>query len=247
MKNDGSIYTLLFLVSSCAVVFFLLWVTVERSSLLTDLMGDTDPPKEHGAERIALPSPPASGAEIKKPTDSKPRPVEKYEGSKKVYKWIDKNGTIHFSDRPQHSDRKSVMIVPSSEETPNRTQHKTGQEVASLKDKISQLPKKQSRSIWAKKISRGQFVTSEGYEITTYAQHLGKKLIFSGRVEGGPECSTLTLAGYLENRDGDRVRLTAQASDVGSLGKLFESRPARVPWIKKGWDVERLSASCSER
>jgi micrococcal nuclease len=145
-------------------------------------------------------------------------------GAESVYKWVDDNGTVHFSDRPANSASEQIQVERvqtfSSPHVPQTTRVAESGPQVRYED-LNPRPRQVSfESVATVQVNKGVFQSSEGYRITANAKHFGKELSFEGRVDGGPSCRALKLTGYLTSQKGEVVWRTARATDVGSGSRL---------------------------
>lgn len=252
MGDFAGALKLLGLVAVSLGVTALAWMTIQNGGLVFK-SGKEQEPSQHVA--VAIPQPDSNIPPLRNhPRSYQPPPIpEGQSGSGIIYKWVDGNGTLHFSDRFDQPAAQTVtvnpvamfkspdvqrpIVSPANFSPPNdRTQIR--QVAFSSDDFISEIP--------ADRLSRGIFQTRNGYHINTNAKHAGARLSFEGRVEGGPACGTLQLVGILVNNQGKRLGFSAYAQNVGSGSRLFASRERGVNWVKAGWEVEGVSVACKD-
>lgn len=248
MRDGSETLKLFSLFAASGVVVFALWLTLERGGHISGL-GKTQSADESQvlATRPAEPPPP--------PTQQAPEflprkvnpPVQRSkQEAGAMYKWVDEQGTIHFSDQPRQSGAEQIVVAQVT--TYNNPEARPAYRQVSTNDfneQGSHTGTQVNRPVQAERIGRGRFRTSEGHVITASDKHLGDTLSFEGRVEGGSRCSALYLRGCLTSNSGKTYCLDAVATDVGgSGGRLFESQTIRVIRLKEGWEVNSITAYC---
>ena len=253
MGDFAGALKLLGLVAVSLGVTVLVWMTIQSADLVFKPGKDQHPSQQFTA---AIPQyesdlPPVQAP----PAVYHPQPTrESQSGSNTIYKWVDSNGTLHFSDRPDQPKAQTVTVNPvTTFRAPDvqrpRVVH-AGFSPSQERGQVRQIAYSSGPifgTISAERVSWGIFQTSNGYHINAVAKHLGSRLSFEGRVEGGPACGTLKLVGMLANNQGKRHHFVAYAHDVGSGSRLFESHDRSVNWGKSGWEVEAISVACQER
>lgn len=233
---------------------FLLWQALEKGG---DLAKVGQAATESTAQRDPIPPPPPTQLPSSKTIQmtEAPAPASTEEGGA-VYRWVDENGTISFSDKPMVAKAERIAVPSIEANTYQQTTEPVRPSRATrgatpVNQLRTELKETQSaakiKSTRAKQVAKGTFVTSEGHRITAFASHFGEQLSFEGRVSRGERCQSLRLTGHIKDNDGRAVRLRAMAEKVGGTSRIFESRPMRVSPLKNGWELFRIDAVCVVR
>jgi hypothetical protein len=153
--------------------------------------------------------------------------------SAQIYKWVDADGRVHFSDRPLESTAEKVSVFDSDGgkvEPASKTTTETRQ--ASPQRKPTE--------------KRTSSITADDYKITTNLSQRGSVLVFSGRVENGPPCPRLTLKMYARTSNGGIENASTVVENAGGFGsKVFEARITPWPETNDKWSLSSVFAACN--
>ncbi len=167
----------------------------------------------------------------------------------KIYRWVDENGRLTFSDKPNHQNAEAF--------TPEEIGYMavSGIEQASLVQK--ERPVFRDRRI-ALKALQSQMDNSppirkevNAYKFSTVsAGQKYKYVMLSGRISQGSACKRLRITATAKSDMGGYVSGQDEVSFAGFGSALFEIRKSSR-WNGDGrrpqWEVDRLSAVCVER
>lgn len=175
----------------------------------------------------------------------RPRPEDNFRAETKpfnesdsgIYRWVDKNGRVVFSDRP--TDKKAVAHTPMEINTIAAYIAPQAQGVASPETPqeavATEEPQSSSRS-------RRDFEFSN---ISAGQKH--GHVLLSGRVSQGFRCQRLRITATATSDRGGFVRGKDIIKSRGSGSSLYEMK-VRSRWKGNGrrpqWDAGRVSAVC---
>lgn len=155
--------------------------------------------------------------------------------SAEIYKYVDENGSVHFSDTPMHQESKKISVFDSD----------GGKVKSSANAQNVDNNSKQQPSTSEFQPNSNHSITAKDYNISSRAERKGDYIVVSGRISGGPECDYLTLTFFAHSEDGGIEQLTTVVKNVGSFGsKLFEARTKMYPEHSGSWYVSSTHATC---
>lgn len=167
-----------------------------------------------------------------------------------IYRWVDGNGQVHFSDQPSHKD--AVSYTPKQlgtlDVSDDIKQSVAVQEYQVEKTKAALI----ASDVHAKaaKAKRAPIVTSYNFSNTNAGQKHGYVLM-SGRISGGSVCKQLRVTAYATSDRGRSVRGSDDIRMAGSGSRLFEMK-VRSSWNGGGkrrpqWEITNISTCCLSR
>lgn len=222
----GSVKGLL-LIGASALVVFAFWGVVERGGQLARM--GSSPATEMTHLDAADPPPMAAPADLQPLPPPKlfspPAQPETAETQATVYRWVDENGGIHFSDRPGTAGSQPLAVSPVQ---------------------TIDMPAPQVRRVLVPSTGtshRYTGVSASDYHISRIASHQGSALVLHGRIEGGPDCTTLRLRASARNSHGGMASGTTVVKDVGSISRLWEIHAGYAP-SGSSWEVVDVQVSC---
>jgi hypothetical protein len=149
-----------------------------------------------------------------------------------IYKWVDKDGRVHFSDRP---------IDTTAQKLDLRDSDGGGSNIQPIKES----PKSNQPAAPQRTKSLAS-ITASDYTISSSIRQQGDVIIISGRIEGGPECPRLNLSFYVRTGSGGIDQLTATVENAGGFGsKVFEARKTPWPKTSERWVISNTYATCN--
>ncbi len=166
----------------------------------------------------------------------------------RVYRWVDENGNVVFSDRPGSGNAVphtliDIGYVEVSDDLKRQALIRAAQVEAIKADLLSQ-----------QNTSKGYRAASSsnvaGYEFSqTSAGQKHGYVLLSGRISGGPKCKKLIVHASAKSDMGGSVRSQDKTSYNGFGSALFEMKP-RSRWNGSGrrpqWEISNVSANCAE-
>ncbi len=168
----------------------------------------------------------------------------------KIYKWVDENGSVHFSDTPYSAEAKEVNIRETGISINNPGEGKNLREKkpeeSGNKKKI--IPNKQKPD--TKPQLEEKIITEADYKISSSVGKLGGDIMsISGRISSGPRCKEMTVTATAENDNGLSASITDKISKANSFGSTIFEGNAKVPGSAEDygfWNVESVTIRCSD-
>jgi len=164
-----------------------------------------------------------------------------------IYKWVDHNGTIHFSDKPTSEQARKVQIRETGIEL-DSPPAEDGKDVSvhnSLSSASARQPAPQRESE-----SEVKGITEEEYRITSTVGKLGGDAVrIAGRIGSGPKCEDMTVTATASNDNGLRVSITDRVRKPNSFGSVTFEGTGKVfgSGEDRGfWDVDTVSITCND-
>jgi len=175
----------------------------------------------------------------------------------KIYRWVDKNGTVHFSDKPYSEDAQEIKInetgieldeasVDEEQEQPvttNSVEEKSLQQPASKDNTTRKEPVKEEQP-------EDQIITEADYKISTTIGKLGADLIsISGRIGSGPKCYDMSVIATATNDSGLTARIKDQVRKSSSFGSVTFKGTAKATGSAEDrgfWKVDSVTVRCND-
>jgi Domain of unknown function (DUF4124) len=215
------------LVGASTLVVVAVWAVFDKGAILSRLGSSPSTPVQS-----STPLPPATAFNL--PSIPNPPPVSVRppapKGTAIIYRWVDANGGVHFSDRPQSAQSEALAV--------GRVQT------------VSMLtPTTRPGNVLAALSSAGHYqnrISAEDYHFVSYAIQRGDSVVFSGRVEFGPSCGRLQLTVQGSSNHGQRIAARTVVENAGSVSRLWEAK--RFVGLRRGalpvWEVVGVRADC---
>lgn len=157
-----------------------------------------------------------------------------------IYRWVDKKGTVHFSDKPV-SKEAEVIRVP-----------RTGIQVEGLPEKplvesspSDPVPQARPESSQA---DQPRPISEEDYRISSNVGKVGADVIsISGRISAGPRCDELVVTATAVNDNGLRATITDRVKKPNSFGSTLFAGKTKVYGSAEDrgfWKIESVKISC---
>ncbi len=170
--------------------------------------------------------------------------------SSNIYRWVDENGRVHFSDQPSHKAAvaytpKQLGSISVSDDIRQRVAVHDYQV-----EKIKAALIANDTYAKAARSERNPIAASYKFSNTSAGQKHGYVLM-SGRISGGSACKKLKVTAYATS---DRGRLVHGSDDIrmaGSGSRLFEMK-VDSRWNGGGkrrpqWEITNISTRCLSR
>lgn len=165
-----------------------------------------------------------------------------------VYKYVDKNGRITFSDTPMVSDVEEINLFDSRSNENSSTNKKTNtiSREKSKYNKATVNSKSVEKSTNQNKSKKDpSSITARDYDISTNISEKNGTMFISGRVRGGPQCASLSLDIFTKSKDGGIIQLNTFIKNAGGFGsKTFEAQRSHSYASRGEWYVDSLYAKC---
>ncbi len=240
MADTSGKMKFLFLIAFSLAIAVTVWLTLEKGAAIYAINPEPPPARQKIA---ALPPKPPAPTPIRvysTKTALPPKPASA-EDSMTVYKWVDEQGTIHFSDQPHHSGAEQVKVSPIQayklpESKPaNRSQA---------------LPGYQPYGQSAPAVRETRVISASDYDIFSNARQKDHRTVeLSGRVSSGPECQALQLMIRAENNQGRSVSARTVVENVGWGSSLFEATRSsawRDNTPRPIWRITEITGFCRD-
>lgn len=167
-----------------------------------------------------------------------------FEVDAKVYKWIDQNGTIHFSDTPYSGEAKEVNVkstgikVTGSKSQPGQADEMDARQEENLKPnnpKETEVPKE---------------ITEDDYRITSSVGKMGADTIrVAGRIGSGPKCENLSIEATAASDTGLNATVNTVTRKVTSFGSTTFEGYSKVTGSADDfgiWKVTKVTVRCND-
>ena len=170
----------------------------------------------------------------------------------KIYKWVDENGSVHFSDKAYAEDAKEIKVRESNITIIKSQENAASQKASSLpsdfqKNGTETDPLKGN----AKRIDEEKIITEADYKIISSVGKLGSDIIsISGRVSSGPRCKDMTVSATAKNDNGLSGSITDQISKTNSYGSTIFEGNAKVSGSADDfgfWEVSSVTVRCNDQ
>ena len=153
-----------------------------------------------------------------------------------VYRWVDSEGKLHYSDRPRPGrDDEALQFFDSD---------------GGRGPKVEPAEKKTSTTAGRRQPTHAkQQITASDYRIQVRVDQQGELVTFAGRIAEGPPCKRLRLTFYAHSNDGLRATASTAVEDLGSFGsRLFETSDrvkAADTNFDRNWTVSEIAGLCN--
>ena len=168
-----------------------------------------------------------------------------------VYKWVDENGSVHFSDKPYSKDAKEIKIQGTGI-TVEKTEEQIKQEQLEREKKKPQEQTTKPLAPPKQKAPEQQdnIITEADYRIKASVAKLGADMIsVSGRISSGPRCKDMVITATAINDNGLSATVTAHASKSTSHGSATFAKTAKVSGSADDfgfWNVDTVTVRCND-
>jgi hypothetical protein len=171
----------------------------------------------------------------------------------KIYKWVDENGSVHFSDRPYSREAKEIQVrdtVHAVKKTESDSEKEVDsdtvkQQSAQEKNINPQKPTSPEKTKVEKKV-----ITEEDYRITSSVGKLGADIMsISGRISSGPKCKNMSVTATARNDNGLSATVTDNISKPNSFGSTIFNGNAKVSGSEEDygfWKVDSVVVRCND-
>lgn len=169
----------------------------------------------------------------------------------KIYKWVDENGTVHFSDKPISAEAKAVKIKPTGirvdkpepDEQRKAAPHGAAAKVKPAADKTQGKTQQQ-------RPGGDDIIDEDDYRITANVGEVGGDFIrISGRISSGPRCDSLSIKATAQSDTGLTANVTDKVRKINSFGSVTFEGMAKVSGSDDDfgfWEVSDITVWCSD-
>jgi len=166
----------------------------------------------------------------------------------KIYKWVDENGSIHFSDKPYSQVAKEVkgqgtgISIQKSEAVlkAEKAREEKRQEEAT---KTKPEPEKDKSDV-------EKVITEADYRISSSVGKLGADIMsISGRISSGPRCKNMSVTATATNDNGLKATITDNVNKTNSFGSTTYEGNAKVSGSAEDygfWKVDSVIVRCND-
>ena len=166
-----------------------------------------------------------------------------------IYRWVDENGRVNFSDRPLHKDAVAHDPEPIGSISVSSTvkQRLARQELQNAQLKADLLA--DSARTAHQKSSTSTTDVNYQFSNTSAGQKHGYVLL-SGRISGGPACRSLFVRAIARSDEGGIVR-GHDSVDFSGFGSTLYEMKVSSRWNggkqrRPQWDTVSVSATCRD-
>lgn len=172
----------------------------------------------------------------------------------KVYKWIDENGSVHFSDKPYSAEAKEVKVqgtgisVQKSEAIlrAEKAREEERKRERQLKKQVTRTKPEAAKD----NADSERVITEADYRISSSVGKLGADFIsISGRISSGPRCNAMTVTATATNDNGLSGTITDNVSKSNSFGSTIFEGNAKVHGSAEDygfWKVDSVTVRCHD-
>ena len=172
----------------------------------------------------------------------------------KIYKWVDENGSIHFSDKPYSQEAKEVNVQGtgiSVQKSEAVLKAEKDREEKRQKEMLRQKEKTKTKLEPAKDKSEVEKVITEtNYRISSSVGKLGAdNMSISGRISSGPRCKDMSVTATAMNDNGLKAAITDNVSKTNSFGSTTFEGIAKVSGSAEDygfWKVDSVIVRCND-
>jgi Domain of unknown function (DUF4124) len=215
------------LVGASALAVVAVWAVLEKGAFLSRF--GSPPPAPVQSSSPPHPATAFNSHLFPQPAPLSVRPPAP-KGMVTIYKWVDANGGVHFSDRPLVAQSEAMAVGQVQTVSMPTSTARPGNVLAAL----SSAGHLQRR------------ISAEDYHFISYASQRGDAVVFSGRVEFGPSCGRLQLTVQGSSNHGQRIAARTVVENAGAVSKLWEAK--RFVGLSRGalpvWEVVGIQADC---
>jgi hypothetical protein len=172
----------------------------------------------------------------------------------KIYKWVDENGSVHFSDKSYSQDANEVKIQEtgiSFQKSEAVLKAEKAREEERQKEMLMQKEATKTRPDTTKDKSDSEKVITEAdYRISSSVGKLGADIIsISGRISSGPRCNDMTVTAIAINDNGLSGTITDNVRKTNSYGSTIFEGNAKVSGSAEDygfWKVDKVTIHCND-
>ena len=172
----------------------------------------------------------------------------------KIYKWVDENGSVHFSDKPYSQEAKEVKVQGtgiSVQKSEAVLKAEKAREEKQRKEMLRQKAATQTKPEPAKDQSDVEKdITEADYRISSSVGKLGADIMsISGRISSGPRCNDMSVTATATNDNGLKATITDNVSKTNSFGSTTFEGNAKVSGSAEDygfWKVDSVVVRCND-
>ena len=175
----------------------------------------------------------------------------------KIYRWVDKNGSVHFSDKPYSEDAQEIKINETGIELDEASVDEEQEQSATttpVAEKSLQQPVIKDNTTRKDPVKEEQpedkIITEDDYKISTTIGKLGADLIsISGRIGSGPKCYDMSVIATASNDSGLNAKIKDQVRKSNSFGSVTFKGTAKATGSAEDrgfWKVDSVEIRCND-
>ena len=179
----------------------------------------------------------------------------------KIYRWVDENGSVHFSDKPYSEKAEEIIILETGidldktpdaekEDQPATTESPAENSQSTSKQQPADETETSTKTAAKKEKVEDRTITEADYKITTTIGKLGTDLIsISGRIGSGPKCYDLTVIATASNDNGLTATIKDQVRKSSSFGSVTYKGTAKATGSGEDrgfWKVDSVTVRCND-
>lgn len=153
-----------------------------------------------------------------------------------IYRWTDREGKLHFSDKPPHVETQRIELFVNDGIKPIPREGTSGRSGKTKEDRKE-----------SKKEARRE-LRAQDYQINFSTSQRGDELTVSGRIGNGPECPALRVTVRVQDQRGNRKEVLGTVGNVGyGRSDLLDAR-TRVPAadFRNEWTITDIDVYCRQ-
>lgn len=168
----------------------------------------------------------------------------------KIYRWVDENGSVHFSDKPYSEKAQEIVIQETGIELDGAPAAETEKPVPRTPPETEERPAATKKEAVETEQEEKNIITEEDYKISTTIGKLGLDLIsISGRIGNGPKCYDMSVVATATNDNGLSATISDQVRKSSSFGSVTFNGTAKATGSAEDrgfWKVDSVTIRCND-
>ena len=168
----------------------------------------------------------------------------------KIYRWVDENGSVHFSDKPYSEKAEEIVIKETGIELDEKPVAATEETSSKAPATTWEPPAAKKKEVVETEPEKKKIITEEDYKINSTIGKLGNDLIsISGRIGNGPKCYDMSVTANASNENGLSVTIRDQIRKSSSFGSVTFSGTAKATGSAEDrgfWKVNSVTIRCND-
>ena len=166
----------------------------------------------------------------------------------KIYKWVDENGSVHFSDKPYSQDAKEVNVQGTGISV-QKSEAVLKAEKA-LEQERQKEATKTKPDVVKDKPEEEKVVTEADYRVSSSVGKVGADIMsISGRISSGPRCKNMSVTATATNDNGLKATIIDNVSKTNSFGSTIFEGNAKVSGSAEDygfWKMDSVIIRCND-
>ena len=167
----------------------------------------------------------------------------------KIYRWVDENGSVYFSDKPYSEKAQEIVIQETGIELDEMPEAETEESSLTTPNATKEIPAAIKTEAVETELEEKKIITEEDYKITSTIGKLGQDLIsISGRIGKGPKCYDMSVIATASNENGLSATIRDQVRKSSSFGSVTFSGTAKATGSGEDqgfWKVDSVTIRCN--